>query len=28
MIGSADLSVIGTTQSGEEVTLFTNGNWA
>lgn len=28
MIGSADLSVIGTTRDGAEIQLFKNGNWA
>lgn len=28
MIGSADLSVTGTTQDGKTIALFTNGNWA
>lgn len=28
MIGSADLSVIGTTQNEEKIALFINGNWA
>ena len=28
MIGSKDLSIVGTKESGEEVPLFENGNWA
>ena len=28
MIGSADLSVVGTAESGEEIQLFIDGNWA
>jgi aminopeptidase len=28
MIGSADLSVVGTTESDEEIPLFIDGNWA
>lgn len=28
MIGTADLSIIGTTFAGEEVKIFENGNWA
>ena len=28
MIGTADLSIVGTTQAGEEVEIFINGNFA
>ncbi len=28
MIGSEDLSIVGTRESGEEVEIFKNGNWA
>lgn len=28
MVGAADLSIVGTTPSGEEVPVFENGNWA
>ena len=28
MIGTADLSIVGTTQEGEEVEIFINGNFA
>ena len=28
MIGSKDLNIIGTTEAGEEIQLFKNGNWA
>ena len=28
MIGSEDLSIVGTTEDGEEVQIFKNGNWA
>ena len=28
MIGSKDLSIIGTTEDGQEVAIFSNGNWA
>ena len=28
MIGSADLSVVGVTASGERVQLFIDGGWA
>lgn len=28
MVGSSDLSIVGTTKEGEEVAVFENGNWA
>ena len=28
MIGSSDLSIVGTTEEGKEVQIFHNGNWA
>ena len=28
MIGTADLNIVGVTESGERVTIFENGNWA
>ena len=28
MIGAADTRVVGVTKSGEEVTIFENGEWA
>jgi aminopeptidase len=28
MIGSKDLSIVATTESGEEIVVFENGNWA
>lgn len=28
MVGSNDLTIIGTTESGEEIKVFENGNWA
>ena len=28
MVGTADLSITGTTRAGEEVTIFENGNFA
>ena len=28
MIGSEDLSIVGTTEDGREVQIFQNGNWA
>lgn len=28
MIGSKDLSIIGTTEDGQEIAIFSNGNWA
>ena len=28
MIGSKDLTIIGTTEDGQEVAIFSNGNWA
>lgn len=27
MIGTADLSIVGTTESGEEIEVFRNGNF-
>ena len=28
MVGTADLSIVGTTQDGEEIPVFINGNFA
>ena len=28
MIGSEDLNIVGTTEKGEEIAIFKNGNWA
>ena len=28
MVGTADLSIVGTTQDGREIPVFTNGNFA
>jgi aminopeptidase len=28
MVGSADLDIVGTTESGEKIQIFKDGNWA
>jgi len=28
MIGSSDLDIVGTTESGEIIQIFKDGNWA